>query len=251
MHEERLISKKDVLEKLGISYGQLYRWKRKGLIPESWFIRQSTFTGQETFFPADKIIARIERIKEMKENLPLDELADLITSQVNEKLEVAFSRLRNLGWLDEQVIKACHIKCDQQGEEPTLSLADTLCVGVLSKLEKAARAEEIDLAKQTLDRAFTMGLMERVRSERLFLYLLRKRLTAAGISAEISLAVISVEGALFDPGIEVVQSVDLQGLLETIKLDFAKRNGSPGNARSSEKGQRTTEDKQRRCGEEE
>jgi len=25
---------------MGISYGQLYRWKRKGLIPESWFIRR-------------------------------------------------------------------------------------------------------------------------------------------------------------------------------------------------------------------
>ena len=34
-HEDReLISKKDLLTKYGISYGALYRWKRKGLIPE-------------------------------------------------------------------------------------------------------------------------------------------------------------------------------------------------------------------------
>ncbi|MFZ7625597.1 DUF4004 family protein, partial [Bacillus cereus] len=46
-----LISKKDLLELTGISYGQLYRWKRKNLIPEDWFVRKSTFTGQETFFP--------------------------------------------------------------------------------------------------------------------------------------------------------------------------------------------------------
>ena len=59
MDEEKLLSKKEVLEKMGISYGQLYRWKRKGLIPETWFIRRSTFTGQETFFPQEKIIARI------------------------------------------------------------------------------------------------------------------------------------------------------------------------------------------------
>ncbi len=241
MSEERLISKKDVLEKLRISYGQLYRWKRKGLIPEDWFIRQSTFTGQETFFPADKIIARIERIKEMKENLPLDELANLITSQVNEKLEVAFSRLRNLGWLDEQVVKICHINCGKEADKQTLPLADTLCVGVLSKLEKTARSEEIDLAKQTLDRAISKGLMERVRSERLFLYLLRKRLAAAGISAEISLVIISQEGAMFDPGIEVVQSVDLQGVLETIKLDFGHQDGSAGNARRSREEQEPSE----------
>jgi predicted DNA-binding transcriptional regulator AlpA len=35
MAEEELISKKEVLELTGISYGQFYRWKREGLIPES------------------------------------------------------------------------------------------------------------------------------------------------------------------------------------------------------------------------
>lgn len=73
--ERELISKKDLLELTGISYGQLYRWKRKQLIPEDWFIRKSTFTGQETFFPKDMILARIDRIVNMKEDLSLDELA--------------------------------------------------------------------------------------------------------------------------------------------------------------------------------
>ena len=49
--EEKLISKKDLLSRYGISYGSLYRWKRKGLIPDEWFIRKATVTGQETFFP--------------------------------------------------------------------------------------------------------------------------------------------------------------------------------------------------------
>ncbi|MGN1095542.1 MAG: DUF4004 family protein, partial [Eubacteriales bacterium] len=34
---EILISKKSLLEKYSVSYGALYRWKRKGLIPEEWF----------------------------------------------------------------------------------------------------------------------------------------------------------------------------------------------------------------------
>lgn len=75
MTERELISKKDLLEMTGISYGQLYRWKRKQLIPEDWFIRKSTFTGQETFFPKELILARIDRILNMKEDLSLDELA--------------------------------------------------------------------------------------------------------------------------------------------------------------------------------
>ena len=79
--EENLISKKELLDITGISYGALYRWKRKNLIPEEWFIRKSTFTGQETFFPRDKILARIAKIKDMKEDLSLDDLADVLSPE--------------------------------------------------------------------------------------------------------------------------------------------------------------------------
>lgn len=73
--EENLISKKELLELTGISYGALYRWKRKQLIPEDWFIKKSTFTGPETFFPREKVLERIAKIQEMKEQVSLDELA--------------------------------------------------------------------------------------------------------------------------------------------------------------------------------
>ncbi|MFD2368501.1 YhbD family protein [Brevibacillus sp. GCM10020057] len=77
--DPEFISKKELLELTGISYGQLYRWKRKNLIPEDWFIRRSTFTGQETFFPREKILARIDKIIHMKDDLSLDELADMFS----------------------------------------------------------------------------------------------------------------------------------------------------------------------------
>ena len=76
--EENLISKKQLLEKYSISYGALYRWKRKGLIPEEWFIKKSTSTGQETFFPADLIFERVELILAKKEDILRDELAEKI-----------------------------------------------------------------------------------------------------------------------------------------------------------------------------
>ena len=76
---ENLISKKELLEITGISYGALYRWKRKSLIPEEWFIKKSTFTGQETFFPRDKILDRISKIQSMKEDLSLDDLAGIFS----------------------------------------------------------------------------------------------------------------------------------------------------------------------------
>lgn len=82
--EESLISKKDLLQLTGISYGQLYRWKRKNLIPEEWFIRKSTFTGQETYFPKEKILERIKKIMDMKEDLSLDDLAETFSYRPTE-----------------------------------------------------------------------------------------------------------------------------------------------------------------------
>ncbi len=80
MHED-LISKKDLLSLMNISYGQLYRWKRKNLIPEDWFIKKSVSTGQETFFPKEKIIERINTIIELKDEASLDELAEKFSNE--------------------------------------------------------------------------------------------------------------------------------------------------------------------------
>lgn len=70
-----LISKREVLERYGISYGALYRWKRLGLIPEDWFLKKSTVTGQETFFRRAQICPRVELILSRKENISLEDLA--------------------------------------------------------------------------------------------------------------------------------------------------------------------------------
>ena len=70
---EQLISKQELLDMYGISYGALYRWKRMGLIPEDWFIRRSAPTGQETYFRRDQILPRMELILERKSSL--EELA--------------------------------------------------------------------------------------------------------------------------------------------------------------------------------
>ena len=83
--EQDLISKKELLEQYNISYGALYRWKRKGLIPEDWFIKKSTVTGQETFFPRDLVCRRVELIQSQKEDLSLDELASQLGTEAEKK----------------------------------------------------------------------------------------------------------------------------------------------------------------------
>lgn len=80
------ISKKQLLEATGISYGQLYRWKREGLIPDEWFIKRTAFTGQETFFPAEKILPRVRTILQLKDTMSLEEIAKRLSPELSERL---------------------------------------------------------------------------------------------------------------------------------------------------------------------
>lgn len=83
---DNLISKKELLSLTKISYGQLYRWKRMNIIPEDWFIKKSTVTGQETFFEKDKILKRIEFILSKKDEVSLEEIAELLKGSQSQDL---------------------------------------------------------------------------------------------------------------------------------------------------------------------
>lgn len=76
-----LISKKELLALTGISYGQLYRWKRERLIPDEWFIKQASYTGQETFFPREQILSRVRTILDAKDKYTLEELAGILSPE--------------------------------------------------------------------------------------------------------------------------------------------------------------------------
>lgn len=99
------ISKKELLELTKITYGQLYRWKRKQLIPEEWFIKRSSFTGQETYFPREKILERIDKILNLKEDLSLDELADTFSASPK-VLRISFETLEASQVVSELVCKS-------------------------------------------------------------------------------------------------------------------------------------------------
>ena len=126
-----LISKKELLAEAGISYGQLYRWKRKGLIPEDWFVRKSTFTGQETFFPREKVLARIDKIKSMKdEDASLDEIADAVSPDLGE-LSMTLAQVRETDLVSPEALELFSAVSDSEaplafGEIVSLSALDTL-----------------------------------------------------------------------------------------------------------------------------
>ena len=120
MTEDNLISKKELLARYNISYGALYRWKRKGLIPDEWFIKKSTVTGQETFFPEKLVCERVETIQSMKEEVLLDELADKLSGEEKKNEFIVLNTV-----FGEKSFRICDVKdiklVDKCGNEYNLT----------------------------------------------------------------------------------------------------------------------------------
>ena len=203
--EPELISKKDLLLTCGISYGQLYRWKRKGLIPEDWFVRKSAFTGQETFFPRERMLARVERILSMKdEDASLDEIAEAVSSA---PLPDTFSREE---LLRGQVVSSSALDLFGERHPGTdeLRFAELLAVAVADTLLRSGDAgrDEALAAIATIEEGWTT--CEAVSCD---LVLLRKM----GVS--IVLIVSGGSELIAETGARVVARIGLPERIEGLK----------------------------------
>lgn len=216
MKEEDLISKKEVLEETDISYGQFYRWKRKGLIPESWIVHKSTYTGQEAFLPKDKILERIKKVKKLKEDHALDEIAELLSPEVVKK---GYTRQEILGldWITTELLKYYH-ELKKDGEDYTFT--DLINLTALHRLRKMdLTQEEIDLALTTL-----LKKREKLRGEKseATLVLARKELerglVISGKRPSISYCLIHTGGIVFDSQTTVAVRLNIGELIREIKI---------------------------------
>ncbi|MEH7076244.1 YhbD family protein [Neobacillus drentensis] len=201
---EELISKKDLLELSGISYGQLYRWKRKDLIPEEWFVRKSTFTGQETFFPKEKVLERIEKIQTMKENLSLDELADMFSPNIT-SLNYNKDEL-----LKRNIVSTAVVDFYLEQEKGSLQFNFTRMLEVFV-LEKLLQSGEINLEEGKMVLQVLKDHAELIKQKSCELVITRK----LGMSS--CLLLINAETYHFERGTKVVAALSLMTCMEEIK----------------------------------
>jgi len=140
------ISKKELLDMTGISYGQLYRWKREGLIPEEWFIKRSAFTGQETFFPRERTLARVKAILALKDTNSLDEIRESLAKESS--IYRVRDALLSMGGMDADFVNSLK-KPEEIAELSRESLA-----AVVGLYEMAKKANiETDKTRDLIDEA--------------------------------------------------------------------------------------------------
>lgn len=204
---EELIPKKEVLRLTGISYGQLYRWKRLGLIPEAWFIRRSTFTGQETFFPKEKILKRIEDILRLKDEHPLEELVRILAP------EVIPAEVSHPSPLDLPPIGQAGKELLWKAQGYTFSELVALAAGA-EAVRRGAKAAEARLLVDLVREA-----SEALRAPTgLVLLLGEKTVEGEGFSFRAPLAVLGREPLRLDRDCRVKVRFDLEKVVEEVKL---------------------------------
>lgn len=204
-----LISKKDLLAITGISYGQLYRWKRERLIPEEWFIKQSAYTGQETFFPREQILSRIQSILDLKDQYSLEELARILSPEKG-STKITIEQLQEMSEIDRQL---------------------------LSELPELYDRVQFDF----LDIVFTVGILQAAESISLsglqVRELLQKSISAASRqkSTNITCTIFSIGNdyytafspnttpVLFDDEIEIKAQISLSEIADRIKIKYNNR----------------------------
>lgn len=203
--DTELISKKELLEIAGISYGQLYRWKRKKLIPEEWFIRKSTFTGQETFFPKDKILERLDKIKGMKDDLSLDNMAEMFSPELADLL------LKKEDLIDKKIISRTAMEMYEKhyGEIPVFSFDRILYLSVLDRfLESGAVSleEGVDILS-TLEEHYP-----KFKGKNCDMVFARK------LGVSVCMLASSYNELYLEKGIKLVERVSLLKCIESLKL---------------------------------
>ncbi|WP_343310267.1 YhbD family protein [Bacillus atrophaeus] len=202
---EQLISKKDLLEETSISYGQLYRWKRKNLIPEEWFIRKSTFTGQETFFPREEILKRVSKIQEMKENLSLDEMRDMLSPRVKD-MKITGGELVERGLISSEVLSV-FLKL-RDTDNVYFSYQDILSAYVLEGLLQSGNIS-LDEGKMAVEVLNQSGLSE-IKKHTELIILRKLGITTCFVAA-------SLEPIIFEKAVKIAEKIDLAEASEELK----------------------------------
>jgi hypothetical protein len=206
MAQDGMISKSEILERTGITYGQFYRWKRMGLIPETWFHRQSTFTGQETFLPRAKVLERIDRINDLKADHSLDEIAAMLSPDLVRKT-YPIAEVEEMDWLSKQAV---HLFRGVRSGAGTFAFDELVFIGVVGRLQDRGDLvqEQIALAARCLLASFeALGAAG------------DRHLTVARRNS-VSNTVLHSGRCYFDPGTEILATVDLDGVVEDVKLNL-------------------------------
>lgn len=201
-----LISKKDLLAITGISYGQLYRWKRERLIPDEWFIKQSAYTGQETFFPREQILSRVKSILELKDMYSLEELAKILSPEKS-SAKISIDDLDEMEEVDNKVL----VHLPNVYSKDNYEFNDVVFLIALSRAVKTLNITE-EQTGQLLENSILAATNQKTTNLNCIFFLAGK---------EYHIAFTQNTGSIvFDDTIEIAYQISLSEIADMVKMKY-------------------------------
>ncbi len=201
-----LISKKDLLAITGISYGQLYRWKRERLIPEEWFIKQSAYTGQETFFPRDQILSRIKSILDLKDIYSLEELAKILSPESSVE-KISLEDLMEVDEIDKELLEIL----PEVFEEDRFEFFEVALTIAISQTAKRIGLSQ-DAMKNLLRKSVTAAMQHKTVNIFCTIFLIGEEYHAVFTPNSVAMS--------FDNEIELKEQLPLSEITDSIKIKY-------------------------------
>ncbi len=201
-----LISKKDLLAITGISYGQLYRWKRERLIPEEWFIKQSAYTGQETFFPREQILSRVKSILDLKDLYSLEELAKILSPE-SSVTTVSRKDLMEIEEIDKNLL-GCIPDIFRKEQFEFFEVALTVAISQTAKRISLTANQMEELLRKSISAASK----QKTTNVTCTIFYVEQQYHTVFSSGQVPLA--------FDSTIEVKDQFSLSEITDTIKIKY-------------------------------
>lgn len=204
-----LISKKDLLAITGISYGQLYRWKRERLIPEEWFIKQSSYTGQETFFPREQILSRVKSILELKDIYSLEELAKLLSPESSPS-KITIEDLADVEEIDKGILGVL----PEVLQKDSMEFIDVVIIVAISKA-----VAQLDLSEEQKEELLGSSISAGPELKNI-----NVSCTVFQVGKEYHIAFTANSAPIvFDSRIKVKEQISLSEIADLIKLKYKTR----------------------------
>ena len=203
---QEYITKKELLEQMNISYGQLYRWKRIGLIPESWFIKRPSSTGQETILPRKKIVKRIQDITSLMEKYSLDEIVSRFAFNITADV-IAFEDLYKSKHLSAEYVNAVGNYFKKPGYN-AIEYMMIICCADVAKKERFTTRQYVDLLRYALPVA---QKCEKLETRCLFF--------AAGGDYHLATLDSNVD-IRFDMGLRIMGDYNFETMWDRLKNEF-------------------------------
>jgi hypothetical protein len=189
------------------------------LIPESWFIRKSTFTGQETFLPREKVLGRIQKIQSLKDDHSLENLAQMLAPEMTGR-DFDNEEVNTLSWISKEVREFFE---EFRVNSGAYAFHDVVFLTVIEQLREKLDDDELELVASTL----MSHRDELTQGEEFHWHLwmgrkaLERSLTKAKAAASVSLCCLYDQTMRFDELTETVVELDLHTILESVKLKLS------------------------------